>query len=109
LTRTDLRTLDTETRTVRLTSKQITDVLTLTAEAGDEIRLNIDLVDGIPGTFAVIAELDDEELMRYNSRGLPENIVLGFVVPQDGSIRILVEDTSGVNSVLEISAQADNR
>lgn len=107
LNRDDVRTLDDEARVVVLNAKQTRDVLTLTGEAGEAIQLRIVVQDGAVGDFNVNVVQDGQSLMYFQSFGIPSEITLGFVVPQDGEVTIFMDDFTGSASVLEVSIERE--
>ncbi|MCA9914028.1 MAG: PPC domain-containing protein, partial [Anaerolineae bacterium] len=107
LNRNDVRTLDQESRTVVLNGKQSRDVLTLTGEAGEAIQLNIAVESGNPGDLNVSVVQNGQSLMYYQSYGIPSEITLGFVLPDDGEVTIFVEDYSGAASTFTVSIERE--
>jgi len=103
----DRRTLDEESRTVVLNAKQNRDVLTLTGEAGEAIQLRIAVENGEPGDLNISATQDGQTLMYYQSFGIPSEIVLGFVLPQDGEVTIFIDELSGAASILDVSIERE--
>lgn len=103
----DVRTLDEESRTVVLNAKQSRDVLTLTGEAGEAIQLNIAVDSGNPGDLNISVVQNGQSLMYYQSYGIPSEITLGFVIPDDGEVTIFVEDFSGAASVFTVSIERE--
>lgn len=103
----DVRTLDEESRTVVLNGKQNRDVLTLTGEAGEAIQLNIAVESGNPGDLNVSVVQNGQSLMYYQSFGIPSEITLGFVIPEDGEVTIFVEDYSGAASSFTVSIERE--
>lgn len=101
LIRSDSRTLDTETRTVRLNPKQTQDILTLQGSAGQTIGLTIRLMAGDVGNLSITVEQAGVQLMSYSTSGMPAAITLGFEVPQDGNVTIRIEDISTSGSTYE--------
>jgi hypothetical protein len=101
LERSDSRSLDGETRIVRLNSKQVQDVLTLNGSAGQTVGLEVRLQSGDVGNLSIIVEQAGVQLMYYSTSGVPESIVLGFEVPVDGDVTIRIEDYSTTGSTYE--------
>jgi len=102
--RSDVRNLDAEARTIVLNSKQASDALTLQGSAGEEIQLSLDLISGDPQDLSVTVLQDGMQLMGYTTMGIPDEMVLGFFVPEDGDVTIIVAHFGSDESVLEFSA-----
>ncbi len=99
ISRNDVRTLDDdEVRVIILNSKITTDILTFEGTAGEVISLILELEDGNVGALVISAEQADTLLMNYQTFGLPQTIVLGFVVPEDGTVVIRIEDDGSTRS-----------
>ncbi|MGJ3238729.1 MAG: hypothetical protein ACFE0Q_08490 [Anaerolineae bacterium] len=93
ITRDDVRTLDQDaSRVIVLNSKITTDILTFEGDAGEVVSLILDLTDGAIGDLTVHARQGNTELMHYQTFGLPRTVILGFVVPEDGTVVIQIED-----------------
>jgi hypothetical protein len=62
------------------------------------------VTSGIPNDLVVQATQGDEVLMDYRTtRGIPQTLTLGFVVPNDGTVTITIGDASGAVSTLDVS------
>jgi hypothetical protein len=103
LNRDDVRSIDTEVRTVSLNSKQSSDILTLQGTAGSRINLNVSLLSGEVGNMSITVRQGAETLMFYQTFGMPEDIALGFEVTTDGPVSIIVEDFNSAGATLEFS------
>jgi hypothetical protein len=103
LSRDDVRSIDTEVRTVSLSSKQNSDILTLEGTAGSRINLNVSLLNGEVGNLSITVRQGDTTLMFYQTFGMPEAIALGFEVSADGPVSIIVEDFNSAGATLEFS------
>ena len=107
ITREGERTLDEETRVVTLNRKFNSDILTFEGEAGEAIQLDMFLLGGNVGDLNISVTQNDTNLMFYQTFGLPSDITLGFVVPDDGTVTILVEDFSDSTSQLQMSIERE--
>ena len=107
ITREDERTLDEETRVVTLNRKFNSDILTFEGEAGEAIQLDMFLLGGNVGDLNISVTQNDTNLMFYQTFGLPSEVTLGFVVPDDGTVTIRVEDFSDSTSQLQISIERE--
>ena len=107
ITREDERTLDEETRVVTLNRKFNSDILTFEGEAGETIQLDMFLVGGNVGHLNISVTQNDTNLMFYQTFGLPSEVTLGFVVPDDGTVTIRVEDFSDSTSQLQMSIERE--
>lgn len=108
ISRNDVRTLDAdEIRTVILDSKTTTDILTFDGQAGEVISLVVELADGDVGALIITAEQADTLLMNYQTFGLPQTVILGFVVPNDGTVVIRIEDDGTTQSTFNIEIERD--
>jgi hypothetical protein len=103
----DVHTLDNEVQTVRLNSKQSTDLLIFEGQAGETITLIVELESGNIGALNIAANQGDIPLMYYQTFGLPERIILGFAVTENGTVTIRVEDNGGGNSVLSMRIERE--
>ncbi|MEO1288337.1 MAG: pre-peptidase C-terminal domain-containing protein, partial [Chloroflexota bacterium] len=104
ISRNTVQTLD-DTRLITLDSKTTSDILTVEAEAGENLTLVVGLVEGEVGQLVITAEQGDITLMNYQAFGLPETLNLGFVVPESGVVVIRIE--SDGSTVATLNAQIE--
>lgn len=103
----DEQSLDDGTSTVRLNSKQSYDILVFEGTAGESVDVVITIEGGSVGSFAVYAEQGEYTLLNYQSYGIRESITLSFRVPADGMVRVIIQDNSGSNVVLNVQLVRD--
>lgn len=104
----DVRTLDNdEVRTVRINSKQFSDILIFEGQAGETISLIVELESGNVSSLNISGNQGGNSLMSYQSFGIPNRLVLGFVVPIDGTVQINIQDDGGANAILSISIERE--
>lgn len=101
------RALNSDPLLVRLNSKQFVDTLFFQGTAGETVTLHLNLISGNPGDLSINVTQNKFSLMSYASSGIPEQMVLGFVVPEDGVVSILVEELGVSSSVLELSIEQE--
>lgn len=100
------RQLESTPQTVTITAKQTTDIVVMDGSRDEEVLLNVGVVSGTLGQMSITVYQDDIVLMTYTSQRIPNGTVLGFVIPEDGTVNIIVEDvTGGSNAILELSAR----
>jgi 5-hydroxyisourate hydrolase-like protein (transthyretin family) len=105
--RQEARSISSGAQLVRLNGKQSQDILRLEAEAGQSVRMTVSVVSGNAEDMLITASQDVETLMTYSSKGIPEEITLGFIVPQAGTVGILVEDQGLSSTILEFELIED--
>lgn len=96
------RALDNSTQTIRINTKQTSDIVRMQGVAGETVQLHMALVAGDASDVSVTVTQDDMTLMSYQTMGLPEDVTLSFVVPEDGTLAIIVESPTS-NGVLDLS------
>lgn len=96
------RALDNSTQTIRINTKQTSDIVRMQGVAGETVQLHMALVAGDASDVSVTVTQGDMTLMSYQTMGLPDDITLSFVVPEDGTLAIIVESPSS-NGVLDLS------
>jgi len=101
------RALNSEPLLVRLNSKQYVDMLFFQGSAGETVTLHLNVISGNPGDLNINVTQNDFSLMSYASSGIPDQMMLGFVVPEDGVISILVEELAAGSSVFELSIEQE--
>lgn len=90
----DSQILDKDTRLVELSSKQNSDVLVFSGQAGETITLSVALESGNTASLHILAEQYGIALMDYQTVALPDRITLSFIVPDNGLVTIYVEDVA---------------
>jgi hypothetical protein len=103
----DARTLDSETRTVRLNNKESYDILVFEGQEGETVSITISLESGSIGSFTLYAEQDGIPLLNYQSLGLSQTITVGFRVPADGIVRITLQDSSASSAILNVELERE--
>ena len=86
--------LDKDTRLVELSSKQNSDVLVFSGQAGETITLSVALESGNTTSLHILAEQYGIALVDYQTVALPDRITLSFIVPDNGLVTIYVEDAA---------------
>jgi 5-hydroxyisourate hydrolase-like protein (transthyretin family) len=90
--------------TIQLNSKSSREVLTFTAEAGMAYQLLISETTTNTDYLYISVTQGENYIMDYSaSWGIPDELMLGFVVPDAGEISIIVESYS--NATLDINIE----
>ncbi len=91
---------------VTVTPKQTSDIVVMDGSRNDEVLLDVSIISGSTGSVSISVYQNDVVLMTYTSTSIPDGTVLGFVVPDDGAVSIIVEDTSGsTNAIIELATR----
>jgi hypothetical protein len=91
---------------VTITPKQTSDIVVMEGRRNDEVLLDVSIISGSTGSVSISVYQNDVVLMTYTSTSIPDGTVLGFAVPDDGAVSIIVEDTSGTsNAVIELATR----
>jgi len=92
VTRGETRTLEDDEATIRLNAKLSRDTLFFEGVAGETVQMNLATISGSTGDLVITVLQDGYALMSYSSStGIPDDLSLGFVVPNDGTVSITIE------------------
>jgi hypothetical protein len=96
--------LDEGAQVVRISDKQYQGVVTFDGVAGETVRLSARALNGVRGEPTLEVRQDDV-LLASNSIGMVSRLILEFEVPEDGPVKIIVEDFGFGSSVIELSIE----
>lgn len=97
------RSLSPQIERVTVTPKQPVAALTLPADAGQTVLVDVVQISGTPDSVSVEAIQGDNVLMSYSSLLIPQGTRLGFVVPATGPIAVTVTTSDGTSVTLDIA------
>lgn len=100
-----LLTLDDGPQTLAMSSTHTREILTLSASAGDRVRLTIALAEGNV-TSPNVEILQDNQSIAYGSGSNVERLSLDFSVPGDATLYVRIDDYSYAEILVDVTAES---